>query len=124
MELHFTRSSLLNTTLRDAQGVPLFKITSDSALHLSDRTTTVSRFLDTPSSHSPEDTHVDEKFDTESLLQGLQEQVVGQIVWHRLKKPTIKFNGKDEVPIDDYMPLSKTYAKSVTPPSIIWMIFV
>lgn len=112
MELHFTRPNLLDTVLRDAHGTPVYRIETDgNALQLSERTTTISRFLDVPAPGSAERVLADNMSDTDILLNALEEQPVGQIVWRRLKQSGLKFDGK-EVKVNDFMPLSKTYAKS------------
>ncbi|VDB82739.1 unnamed protein product [Peniophora sp. CBMAI 1063] len=109
MELHFTRPNLLNTVLRDAQGTPFYRIETASALRLSGKTTTVSRFLDVPKPGSPERVVADNMSDTDILLQRLEEKPVGQIVWRRMKQSTLKFDGR-EVLVNEHMPLNKTYA--------------
>ena len=111
MELHFTRPGILNTVLRDAQGTPVYRIETDgSALQLAERTTTISRFLDVPAPGSAERVLADNMSDTDILLNALEEQPIGQIVWRRLKQSTLKL-GEKEVKVNDFMPLSKTHAK-------------
>ena len=111
MELHFTRPGILNTVLRDAQGTPVYRIETDgSTLQLAERTTTISRFLNVPAPGSAERVLADNMSDTDILLNALEEQPIGQIVWRRLKQSTLKF-GEKEVKVNDFMPLSKTHAK-------------
>ncbi|KZV64335.1 hypothetical protein PENSPDRAFT_757333 [Peniophora sp. CONT] len=100
MELHFTRPDLLNAVLRDAHGTPVYRIKTDSALRVSERTTTLSRIIGAPTLELPELVSADYKSDSSSdlsVLDGLQEQLVGQ-----------------EVQVDDHMPSSKAYAKRRT----------
>ncbi|KZV64336.1 hypothetical protein PENSPDRAFT_757334 [Peniophora sp. CONT] len=114
MELHFTRPNLLNTVLRDEHGTPVYRIETDGpALQLSERTTIISRFVNVPAPGSAERVLADNMSDTDILLNALEEQPIGQIVWRRLKQSSLKFDGK-EVKVNDFMPLSKTYAKRRT----------
>ena len=103
MELHFVRPNLLNTVFRDEHGRPRYRTeTNGSAFGVSERTTTISRFIGGDPSLYPIEERVtaDDKSDTDILVNGLQEQPVAQIVWHRVSQSIFKYDGK-EVKVKD-----------------------
>ncbi|VDB86885.1 unnamed protein product [Peniophora sp. CBMAI 1063] len=98
MELHWVRPNLLNTVFRDEHGRPRYRTqTNGSAFSMSDRTTTITRFIGGDPSLYPttELVDTDDKSDTDILLNKLEEKPVAEIAWHRVSQSIFKYDGKE-----------------------------
>ncbi|TFY53667.1 hypothetical protein EVG20_g10012 [Dentipellis fragilis] len=108
MNLHVSRSSILNTVLRDDSGEPRYRIETSTTNPLRDQETTVSRFLPGPTTSGseeqshPRSTNTDDE--TDILMRGLPEEEIARIEWHQVKSTVFKWSGQNPVDVSTYMP--------------------
>ena len=115
MELHFSRASLLNSVLRDADGTPVYRIATPSTLPR--RVTTIARFTGerwtrggrssadaaAGSQGAPGGWKGDERDADVLQLAGMEERVVAEIDWRLVGRSVFTVGGR-RVKVQDYMP--------------------
>lgn len=109
MELRFSRNNLLNTVLRDADGKPLYRISTHKGS--TGETSVISRFVSREGQYLDKDdaeevqvarSH-DDADETDIHLLRLEEQETARIEWHFRRQTVFKFAGRS-VKVGDYMP--------------------
>lgn len=103
MELHWCRSWLIESVIRDEYGKPLYRITTDRK----PERTTITRFVGGNPRHSAASRVVsDAKSDTDIIRYGLEEVFVAEIVWRRIAQSTFKYHG-ERIKVKDFIMTAK-----------------